>query len=290
MKWGKKNILDKGFEDPQLTWVLRYERATVKNAIDEVAIENGEILSGDKQTLRQERATVGLSYRPIQSVVFAVALEHNRRLEGPVLLFPFGATCSGVHGSHCRHGLRILTAMRTLLAILFVLVAAPGSAQQDTTVYLTIDQASKSLFPGAQIERKDVHSTDEFREKLKAALGRVTPTVWEPDYVTFIARQNNQIVGYAIVVDEIGKVNPFTLMVSTTPDFKVRDVAVMVYRETRGGEITQKRFLAQYKGKGSSDPLLLNRDIVGISGATLSVQGANRAVHKALAVLELTYR
>jgi hypothetical protein len=91
-KWGKKNILDKGFEDPQLTWVLRYERATVKNAIDEISIENGEISSGDKQTLRQERATVGLSYRPIQSVVFAVALEHNRRLDGPVLLFPFGAT------------------------------------------------------------------------------------------------------------------------------------------------------------------------------------------------------
>jgi Na+-translocating ferredoxin:NAD+ oxidoreductase RnfG subunit len=180
--------------------------------------------------------------------------------------------------------------MRTLFVILLVLVAAPGSAQQDTTVYLTLDQASKSLFSGAQIERKDVHSTEEFREKLKTALGRVTPTVWEPDYVTFIARQNNQIVGYAIVVDEIGKVNPFTLMVSTTPDFKVRDVAVMVYRETRGGEITQKRFLAQYKGKGSSDQLLLNRDIVGISGATLSVQGANRAVHKALAVLELTYR
>jgi hypothetical protein len=90
-KWSKKNILDKGFEDPQLTWVLRYERATVKNAIDEVAIEGGEILRGDRQTLRQERATIGLSYRPIQSVVFAVALEHNRRLDGSVLLFPFGA-------------------------------------------------------------------------------------------------------------------------------------------------------------------------------------------------------
>ena len=180
--------------------------------------------------------------------------------------------------------------MRTLLAILFVLAAAPGHAQQETTVYLTLDQASKTLFPGAQIERKDVPSTHEFREKLTKALGRVTPTVWEDEYVTFIARQNNQIVGYAIVIDEIGKVNPFTLMVSTTPQFKVRDVAVMVYRETRGGEITQKRFLAQYKGKGSSDPLLLNRDIVGISGATLSVQGANRAVHKALAVLELVYR
>ena len=80
-------------------------------------------------------------------------------------------------------------------------------------------------------------------------------------------------------------------MVSATADFKVRDVAVMVYRETRGGEITQKRFLAQYKGKGIwRDRIQLNRDIVGTSGATLSVQGANRAVHKALSVLELVYK
>ena len=180
--------------------------------------------------------------------------------------------------------------MRALLAILFVLAAAPGRAQQDTTVYLTLDQAPKSLFPGAEIERKDVSSTHEFKEKLKARLGRVTPTVWEPSYSTFKATQDNKTVGYAVVVDEIGKVNPFTLIVAATPDFRVRDVAVMVYREPRGGEITQKRFLAQFKGKGNGDPILLDRDIVGISGATLSVIGANRAVHKALSVLELVYR
>jgi len=182
--------------------------------------------------------------------------------------------------------------MRTFLAIAFLVVAAvtPGSAQKDTTVYLTLDQAPKSLFPGAEIERKDVPATPEFKAKLKSALGRVTPSVWEDEYHTFSAKQNGQVVGYATVVDEIGKVNPFTLMVSTSPDFKVRDVAVMVYREPRGGEITQKRFLAQYKGKGASDLLLLNRDIVGITGATLSVQGTNRGVHKALAVLELVYK
>jgi hypothetical protein len=89
MKW-QKNPLAKGFEDPRLTWVLRYERATVKDLIDEISIENGEISISDPQTLRQERTTIGLAYRPIQSVVFSVAMEHNRRLEGPVLLFPFG--------------------------------------------------------------------------------------------------------------------------------------------------------------------------------------------------------
>jgi FAD:protein FMN transferase len=180
--------------------------------------------------------------------------------------------------------------MRAFLAILFVLAAVPGRAQQDTTVYLTLDQAPKSLFPGAQIERRDVTSNHEFRERLRERLERIKPTVWEATYVTFVARQDGKVVGYAVVVDEIGKVNPFTLIVSATPEFRVRDVAVMVYREPRGGEITQKRFLAQYKGKRSGDPILLDRDIVGISGATLSVHGANRAVHKALAVLELAYK
>jgi hypothetical protein len=89
--WGENHFLHKGFDDPRLTWVLRYERATVRDAIEEVAIENGEIEFADRQTLKQDRFTVGLSYRPLSSIVFAVALEHSRRVEGDVLLFPFGA-------------------------------------------------------------------------------------------------------------------------------------------------------------------------------------------------------
>lgn len=179
--------------------------------------------------------------------------------------------------------------LRTLTFVLATLTAATAAAPQGTTVYLTLDQAPKAVFPGAQVERKDVPATPEFREKLKAKLGRLQPTVWEPTYVTFTARENNQIVGHAVVVEEIGKVSPITLIVSATPDFRVRDVSVMVYREIRGGEIAQRRFLAQYKGKRASDPIQVDRDVIGITGATLSVHGTNRAVHKALAVLQLVY-
>jgi hypothetical protein len=90
-KW-KNNFLGKGFENPGLIGVVRYERATLHDAIEEVAIENGEIERGDAETLRQERTTLGLAYRPLQSVVFSVAVEFNRRLEGDVLLFPRGHT------------------------------------------------------------------------------------------------------------------------------------------------------------------------------------------------------
>ena len=88
-KW-KNNFLGKGFDNPGLIGVVRYERVTLHDAIEEVAIENGEIERGDAETLRQERTTLGLAYRPLQSVVFSVAVEFNRRLEGSVLLFPRG--------------------------------------------------------------------------------------------------------------------------------------------------------------------------------------------------------
>jgi Na+-translocating ferredoxin:NAD+ oxidoreductase RnfG subunit len=179
--------------------------------------------------------------------------------------------------------------MRTFICGLLVALAVPAGAQQETTIYLTLDQAPQAVFPGAQIERRDVPSPPQLQAAIKSKLGRLVPSVWEPAYTTFTAKQGAQVIGYAVVVDEIGKHRPFTLIVAATPDFKVKDVAVMVYRETRGGEITQRRFLAQYKGKRGQDPIQLDRDVVGISGATLSVQGANRAVHKALAVLELVY-
>jgi len=177
--------------------------------------------------------------------------------------------------------------MRTLaVALLF---ATSAWAQQETTVYLTLDQAPRAVFPGAEIDRRDVTSTPELQAGIKSRLGRLVPSVWEPSYVTFAARQNGRTIGYAVVVDEVGKHRPFTVIVAVTPDFRVKDVAVMVYRETRGGEITQRRFLAQYKGKREADPIQLDRDIIGVSGATLSVQGANRAVHKALAILQIVY-
>jgi hypothetical protein len=86
----RDGVLGKGFENPQLTPLVRYERVSLRDAIDEIAITGGEIETGEKQTLEQERTTIGLSYRPIPTVVFSVVVEHNRRLNGHELVFPRG--------------------------------------------------------------------------------------------------------------------------------------------------------------------------------------------------------
>jgi hypothetical protein len=64
----------------------------------------------------------------------------------------------------------------------------------------------------------------------------------------------------------------------------------MVYREDRGDEVGHRRFLRQYRGKRLSDPIRTHRDIVNVTGATISVQSLNRGVRRALATAEVLYR
>src|SRR5207244_5760620 len=42
----------------------------------------------------------------------------------------------------------------------------------------------------------------------------------------------------------------------------IRDVAVMDYRETRGWEVKEQRFLRQFRRKSLADPITVDRDIV----------------------------
>jgi hypothetical protein len=93
----------------------------------------------------------------------------------------------------------------------------------------------------------------------------------------------------ALVTEEIAKSRPSTFTRAATPHLAVRAVEVRAYRESRGGEVKRKRFLSQYRGKRAADPIDVNRDIVNISGATISVRSLNAGVKRVLAELTLLY-
>ena len=49
-------------------------------------------------------------------------------------------------------------------------------------------------------------------------------------------------VGYALVMDEMGKHYPMTFMVHIKPDMTVGNVVFMIYRERIGAEVREKAF------------------------------------------------
>lgn len=83
------------------------------------------------------------------------------------------------------------------------------------------------------------------------------------------------------IFDEIGKEEPITAGFVVS-DGKLSQARILTYRESRGGEVRYPAFLKQYQGLELQPDYHLNRNIDGISGATLSVNAMNRMARLAL--------
>src|SRR3954470_24959506 len=152
---------------------------------------------------------------------------------------------------------------------------------------LTQEQALKVVFPKSQSVKAETKTlAQDQRKTLEENTGLRFP---EQEYPFFVATSKGQADGYAVILNEIGKHENITFIVGVSPKGKVMEVAVMEYRESRGGEVKEQRFLSQFKGKQSSDPIRVNQDIVNYTGATLSSYAISRGVRRALALTHLFY-
>ena len=85
----------------------------------------------------------------------------------------------------------------------------------------------------------------------------------------------------AWILDEVGKEEPITAGF-VVADGKISQVRILTYRESRGWEVRYPAFLKQYQGAELLPDQHLNRNIDGISGATLFVNAMNRMARLAL--------
>lgn len=85
----------------------------------------------------------------------------------------------------------------------------------------------------------------------------------------------------AWILDEIGKTEPITTGVVISGE-KVERLRVLVFRESRGGEVHREAFVRQYEQAALDDNSRLDRNIDGITGATMSVNAVNHQARLAL--------
>lgn len=85
----------------------------------------------------------------------------------------------------------------------------------------------------------------------------------------------------AWVLEEIGKEMPITAGI-VIDDGRIERVRILVYRESRGGEVQSPAFTRQFADARLTVEQQLDRHIDGIAGATLSVRALNRIVRLAL--------
>lgn len=89
----------------------------------------------------------------------------------------------------------------------------------------------------------------------------------------------------AWILEEIGKEFPITAGFAVRNGKLIR-TRVLVYRESRGGEVQQRSFVRQFDGAALLDGGRLDRRIDGITGATMSVDAMQRMARLALLLTE----
>jgi len=100
----------------------------------------------------------------------------------------------------------------------------------------------------------------------------------------------NELIGYAYVDKAPSKTDEFDYLILLDKDLIIVKTKVLIYREDYGGEIGSKRWLKQFNGKTSKDKLKYQKDIMAISGATISASSMTIAVNTFLQNLAILHQ
>jgi len=154
-------------------------------------------------------------------------------------------------------------------------------------VFMTEEDAVKIVLAGSERVRKDViRLSQEKKDAIEQRIGWKFP---EESFELYIGETGDRIDGYAMVHNTIGKHKHMTYMVGVDNRGACTDVELLVFREAKGSEVRRKRFNAQYEGKTVSDPIRINKDIINITGATMSVRSISAGVKRVLVLVDEFY-
>ena len=162
-------------------------------------------------------------------------------------------------------------------------IAAVAPATAQATVYMSVEQAQRAMFPQANFVDRSITFTPAQRKAIAKASGvgtfDKTQRIWE-------VRSASGRAGWFLLDRVLGKHEFITYAVALSPDGVVRRIEILEYRETYGGEVRNPAWRQQFVGKRFGSPLKLDADIRNISGATLTSRHITDGVRRLL----VTYR
>ena len=136
------------------------------------------------------------------------------------------------------------------------------------SVQKRIDKTLVKLFPKKVVELKEMHLSAELTSVYTSIKGVKISRL----------RSAETDLGYACFASSKGKNDYFDYMVIFDKELMIKKVKVLVYRSTYGGEIMSRSWLKQFIGKTNGKEMTMNKDIDGISGATLSAPSITEGI------------
>ncbi|MBJ7313973.1 FMN-binding protein [Rugamonas sp. CCM 8940] len=159
-------------------------------------------------------------------------------------------------------------------------VCAPVFATQ----YLSAEQAQKLMFPEASAFREqNVALNAAQMQQVEKLAGLAARSV---NWRVFGAYKGDALLGWMVLDDVVGKFELISYAVGVNPDASVRQVEVLSYRESHGGEIRTPAWRRQFVGKTAQGGIAIGEGIANISGATLSCTHLTDGVRRIAAIAQ----
>ena len=157
------------------------------------------------------------------------------------------------------------------------LAATTAPIVANAKIYISVEQAQKTLIPNKALVKNPIIITDELQDKMRSASS--IRHLFQGDRIWKAAD------GSWFIVDEVvGKHEMITYAVALSPSGAVTGIEILEYVESYGYEVAEAQWRKQFIGKTATDPIKLNQDIQNIGGATLSCKHLTDGV-KRVAVL-----
>ena len=157
------------------------------------------------------------------------------------------------------------------LVIVFCMVLIPLKGHAET--FLTEQQARNIIWKDTILTPVNVELTKDQMKSIKKSSGtRVRNRK--------LKAWKTEGGGWFIIDQIIGKHENIDIAVGLTKDGKVKDIEILTYRETYGGQVRNPKWLSQFFGRDHSKVLKLDKDIKNISGATLSCRHGTDGINR----------
>lgn len=164
--------------------------------------------------------------------------------------------------------------IKRFLALFFVLISFTFfSFDVSNKIQKKVAKEIKKTFSVEEFILENIEISDAVNKQLSHKISKES---------LFKITNNKKLLGYAFIDKAPSKTDEFDYLILLNKDLIVAKTKILIYREDYGGEIGSKRWLKQFIGKTFKDTITYEKDIIAISGATISASSMTIAVNQFL--------
>jgi Na+-transporting NADH:ubiquinone oxidoreductase subunit NqrC len=166
---------------------------------------------------------------------------------------------------------------------LTILAAGAATAPALATQYLSPEQAQQLIFPEADAFKSEPLALDsaQMREVEQLSGLPARSVQWR----VVAAFKGDTLLGHVVLDDVVGRSELISYAVGINRDASVRQVEILTYRESHGGEVRLPTWRKQFVGKTArGGGVAVGAGIDNISGATLSCTHVTDGVRRIAAI------